>query len=437
MQKSGWPNGRRGSTMTEKMLAKASGRPSVRAGDYVSPDPDAVIIHDGYVGSAHKALTEAGYKRIANRERVIFVTDHDVIYTNPNLILRGQNIRHVAKEWQVGKFFDVGQGGHGHIYPMEAGLVRPGSFVFAYDPHCSTFGALGAFAVCVLTDIVLVLATGTMSVEVPQTLRVELKGDFGLGVHPRDLGFYLAHRLVSGVLKAPYDCRVVEFAGDTVRRLPVATRVAMCNTLTEIGAAHVLFPPMTMTGDPVSELAEIESDADAVFESSVRIDLRTLTPQVALPGGPERAADIEVAVGRPITHAYLGSCGSNMYDDFKVAAETMNGRRVANGVRFFIVPGTVGMAERMANEGLTQQFMAAGAIMLPPGCGPCAGGRSAPVGPNEVSISTAATNAAGRMGSASAELFLGSPITVAASAVAGYIVDPREVVVKRWSANHA
>ena len=138
------PGTRNGFTMTEKIMARASGRASVRAGDFVSPTPDRVIIHDGYVGSAEKALAEAGFKRITNRERVMFVTDHDVIYADGALVLRGANIRRVAKEWQVGNFFDVGQGGHGHIFPMEAGLVQPGSFVFAYDPHCSTFGAVGS-----------------------------------------------------------------------------------------------------------------------------------------------------------------------------------------------------------------------------------------------------------------------------------------------------
>jgi 3-isopropylmalate/(R)-2-methylmalate dehydratase large subunit len=414
-------------TMTEKMLARASGKATVRVGEFVSPDPDVVIIHDGYVGSVHKTLSEAGYRRITNPDRVMFVTDHDVLYTEPALVLRGQNIRRVAKEWQIGRFFDVGQGGHGHIFPMEAGIVQPGSFLFAYDPHCSTFGAVGALALGVLTDISLVLATGTLSIQVPPTVRVELTGQFCAGVHPRDLGFYVAHLFSSGELNIAYDCRVIEFAGDVARRLPVHARVAICNTLTEIGVTHVLFPPKTADGREVPELGFLESDHDATFEAKATIDLDRLEPRVAPPGRPDYSTDVTAYIGMAVTHAYLGSCGSNMYEDFEVAAAMMDGRSVADGVRLFVVPGTVRTADRMASSGLMKTFLDAGALILPAGCGPCAGGRAGPVGPDDVSISTAATNNTGRMGAAEAKLFLGSPMTVAASAVAGRIIDPRTV----------
>ena len=176
------------------------------------------------------------------------------------------------------------------------------------------------------------------------------------------------------------------------------------------------------------QLAALESDPDATFEARVTIDLDQLAPKVAPPGRPDYSTDVTEYVGQPITHAYLGSCGSNMYEDLEVAAKMMNGRKVAGGVRLFVVPGTVRTAERMAGDGLTKRFLDAGALILPAGCGPCAGGRAGPVGPDDVSISTAATNNAGRMGSAEAKLFLGSPMTVAASAVAGHIVDPRAVM---------
>lgn len=414
-------------TMTEKMLAKASGRSAVRVGEFVSPDPDLVIIHDGYVGSVHKTLSDAGYTRITNPDRVMFVTDHDVLYTEPALVLRGHNIRRIAKQWQVGRFFDVGQGGHGHIFPMEEGIVRPGTFLFAYDPHCSTFGAVGALALGVLTDISLVLATGTLTVQVPPTVRVELTGSFRSGVHPRDLGFALAHMFSTDELNVAYDCRVIEFYGDVVKRLPVASRVAICNTLTEIGVTHVLFPPMTADGRGVPHLASLESDPDAAFEARLTIDLDRLSPKVSPPGRPDRSSDVTDFIGQQITHAYLGSCGSNMYEDFEMAARMMSDRKIASGVRLFVVPGTVRTAERMATDGLTKRFLEAGALILPPGCGPCAGGRVGPVGPDDVSISTAATNNAGRMGASEARLYLGSPLTVAASAVAGFIVDPRTI----------
>ena len=414
-----------GMTMTEKLLARACGRSSLKAGEVISPEPEIVIMHDGYVETAYKQLTDIGYKRITRPDRVMIITDHQVIYTSPRAIEQGQNNRRIAKEWGVGQFFDAGRAGHGHIYPMESGDVRPGMFLFSYDMHCTNFGAIGAFALRAGPDIPVVLATGTSWTIVPQTLRIDLVGDFAPGVHARDLGYRLSADLSSGKLGVEYDYRVVEFGGPAVDVMPLPARVALCNTLTEIGVINILFPPMSPTGAP-RDATWVESDADAVFENRLQINLADLSPQLALPGGPDKAADISVAEGRPIDHAFLGACGSGMFEDFALAARMIGDQRIAPNVRFIVVPGTNRIANEMAEKGLTRTFLDAGAIMLPPGCGPCAGGVGAPLGPGEVSISTAATNGAGRMGSKEAECYLGSPITVTAAALAGKIIDPRK-----------
>lgn len=415
-------------TMAEKALARASGRAWVKPGDVVHPDPALVILHDGYVESAHRQLDEIGYRRITNAERVVFVTDHDVIYTTPRVAERARNNRRIAAEWGIGHFFDAGQGGHGHIFPMEQGLVRPGMFLFAYDMHSTNFGAIGAMAPGVGPDIVAVLATGTLLTEVPQTIHVDLTGRFAEGVHPRDLGFRLSHDIKEGALARPYDNRIIEFGGAAVEAMPVAARVALCNTLTEIGVANTLFPPMGPDDRPLPGRDDLRADAEAVYESRIAIALDAITPQVALPGAPENAVDVAEAAGRPVDHAYIGSCGSSMYEDFVAAFRAMRGRRLAPGVRMVLVPGSARIAQRLAAEGLIQAFTDAGAMLLPPGCGPCAGGRSGLLAPGEVSISTAATNTAGRMGAPTSLAYLGSPLTVAASAVAGRIADPREVM---------
>jgi 3-isopropylmalate/(R)-2-methylmalate dehydratase large subunit len=411
-------------------LARSSGQSFVRPGDVVYPDPELVIVHDGFVETAYKDLTNIGYRRVRNPERVMFVTDHEVIYTTPKAVERGQNNRRIAAEWGVGHFYDVGRGGHGHIFPIEEQIVRPGMVLFAYDMHCTNFGAIGAYALRAGPEVSAVLATGTLWTVVPETLRVSLRGNFRSGVHGRDLGFKLSHGLTSGALGVAYDSRLVEFAGEAVRSMPIATRVALCNTLTEIGVSNILFPPKAFRGELAAGVSDIESDADARFEGEVRIDLADLEPQVALPGRPDASANIAEAKGQAIQHAFLGSCGSGMYEDFEVAADIMAGRSVAQGVRFFIVPGSVATAQRLAADGIAQRFTDAGAIMLPPGCGPCAGGVSGPLGPGERSISTAATNGAGRMGSDKAEAYLGSPLSVAAAAVTGRIVDPRELLAE-------
>lgn len=417
-----------GMTMAEKILARAAGMVMVRPGDVIYPEPELVILHDGYVETAYKQLKDIGYKRLTHPERVMIITDHQVIYTSQRAIAQGRANKRIASEWQVGHFFDAGRGGHGHLYPMEAGLVTPGMFLFAYDMHCTNFGAMGAFAQRAGPDITAVLATGTNWTIVPSTLRIELAGSYAAGVHPRDLGFWLSGQLSSGQLGVEYDYRVIEFSGPAIPSMSLAFRIALCNTLTEIGVANVMFPPAA--GANRTYMNAVESDADATYESSLHIDLAGVIPQVSLPGGPDKAVRIEEVIGRRIDHAYVGACGSGMYEDFLIVADILRGRRVADHVRFFVVPGTVATAQRLASEGLSNLFMEAGAILLPPGCGPCAGGVGGPLGPGEVSISTAATNGAGRMGSLDAECYLGSPATVAASAVSGVIADPREAVCK-------
>ncbi len=413
-----------GSTLSEKILAKASNRQSVAPGDILYPNPELVILHDGFIQTAFKQLDGLGYQRITNPERVMFVTDHQVIYTNPKSIAQASANRTIAKKWQVGHFYDAGRGGHGHIFPMESGLVRPGMFLFAYDMHCTNFGAVGAFAQRAGPDITAVLATGTNWLIVPPTLKIELVGEYASGVHPRDLGFWLSSKLTSKEFDVEYDYRIIEFSGEVIRGMPLSYKVALCNTLTEIGVANVMFEP---TDQMLKEYPEsVRSDTNANYENILQIDIRQIVPQVSLPGSPDDAVEISKVAGLKIDHAYIGACGSGMLDDFQLAANVLQQHRIAEHVRLILVPGTVSVAKQLAEKGLTNLFMDAGAMILPPGCGPCAGGVGGPIGPGEVSISTAATNGAGRMGATDGYCYLGSPLTVMASAISGFIQDPRD-----------
>ena len=320
--------------------------------------------------------------------------------------------------------FDAGRGGHGHIFPMESGLVRPGMFLFCYDMHCTNFGAVGALAMAAGTEVTSVLATGSLWTTVPETIRIDLTGALRPGAHARDVGFLLAHGFAENRWGVDHDYRVIEFGGAGIERLALPARVALCNSITEMGVANVLFatppPDLDVGGAP-----DHASDADAAYAGRLTIDLDAIEPLVALPGGPDRAAAIASVTGQRVDHAFIGACGSGMYEDFADAARMFRGRSVAEGVRMFVVPGTTTTARRLADDGITQVFLDAGAIMLPPGCGPCAGGLMAPLGPGEVSIATAATNHAGRFGAHDGDVFLGSPLTVAASAIAGCLTDPR------------
>ena len=420
-----------GMTAVEKILAQKSGKASVRPGDVVHPDPDFIMIHDGVVMGAKRELDAAGITRLAAPEKVVMVTDHEVIYGSARAAERGAFNREAARLWGVKNFFDVGRGGHGHIFPMETGMLLPGMFYFDNDRHATNAGAIGAFGCRMGAEISRVLATGTNWVMAPQTVRLKIKGRLGPGVHARDLGFHIATLLGTDALAADLDYRVLEYAGD-LDQFGLAARAALCSSPTEMRAYGVFFPPSEAIlaharSQAKQPFTPVYPDADAQYEADFELDVSALEPQVALPGGVHKAVNLSQAAGRRIDHAFIGSCGSGMYDDMLAAAAVLKGRRIAPHVRLFIAPGSEASVQRMAREGLMQIFAEAGAVLLPAGCGPCNDAVIGPVHSGEVSISTAANNNFGRFGAKEAQLYLGSPATVAASAVAGKITDPRSI----------
>ena len=418
-------------TAVEKVLAAKSGRSTVKPGDVVSPDPDFIMIHDGVVMGAKRELDALGINRLATPDKVLMVTDHDVIYGSPRAAERGAFNRKAAAQWGVKNFFDVGRGGHGHIFPMESGLLLPGMFYFDNDRHATNAGAIGAFGFRMGSEISRVLATGTNWVMVPKTVRLTLRGQLQPGVHARDVGFHFAAMLQQGKLAADLDYRVLEYAGD-LDQFDLASRAALCSTPTEIRAYGVFVPPSKAILEQAKSRAQrpftpVYSDPGARYDADLVLDISRLEPQVSKPGSVENAVNVSEVEGTAIDHAFIGSCGSGMWEDMTTAAAILKGRRLAPNVRLFIAPGTEATNRRLAAEGLLGIFIEAGAVMLPPGCGPCNDAVIGPVHSGEVSSSTATNNNAGRFGARDAKLYLGSPATVAASAVAGKIADARKM----------
>ncbi len=422
-----------GMTAVEKVLARTSGRSSVHAGDVLYPDPDFIMIHDGLVRGVRRELDALGIDRLAAPDKVMMVTDHEVIYGSARAAEFGVINRAAAKAWGIKNFYDVGRGGHGHIFPMESGLLLPGMFYFDNDRHATNAGAIGAFGFRVGAEISRVLATGTNWVMAPKTVKLTLKGRLKPGVHARDIGFRMARLLNDGALDFDLDYRVLEFSGD-LEHLDLAARAALCNSPTEMRAYGVFFPPSQAIVELARQRAKrpftpVYADADAVYERSATLDINALEPQIAPPGGIQRSVDIGEVAGQVVNHAFIGACGSGMYEDFAMAAQILRGRQLAPGVRMFIAPGSEQSTRRLLAEGLMQTFMEAGVIALPAGCGPCNDAVVGPLHSGEVSISTASNSNAGRFGARDAQLFLGSPATVAASAIVGKITDPREVAL--------
>ena len=419
-------------TAVEKVLASKSGKASVQPGDVVFPDPDYVMIHDGVVMGAKRELDSLSIHRLAAPDKVMMVSDHDVIYGSARAAERGTFNRQAAKQWGVKQFYDVGRGGHGHIFPMETGLLLPGMFYFDNDRHATNAGAIGAFGFRIGSEISRVLATGTNWVQVPKSIKLTLKGQLKSGVYARDIGFHLAMLFKKRIFDADLDYRVIEYAGD-LDQFSLAERTALCSSLTEIQAYGVFVPPSETILAHAREHAQrpytpVYADADAHYEAEFTLDISRLEPQVSLPGGVHNAVNLSQAAGTVIDHAFVGSCGSGMWDDLQQVAAILHDRRIAAGVRLFIAPGTEESTKRLAREGLMQVFIDAGAIMLPAGCGPCNDAVVGPLHSGEVSISTATNNPAGRFGARDARLYLGSPATVAASAVCGKITDPRQFI---------
>ena len=420
-----------GLTAVEKVLALKSGKSSVRPGEVVYPDPDFIMVHDGVVMGARQELDALGITRLAAPDKVVMVTDHDVIYGSARAAERGAANRQAAAQWGVKHFFDVGRGGHGHIFPMETGMLLPGMFYFDNDRHSTNAGAIGAFGFRMGAEISRVLATGTNWVMTPKSVRLRINGRLKPGVYARDLGFHIASLLRRGALRLNLDYRVLEYAGD-LDQFDLAARAALCSSPTEMRAYGVFFPPSEAIlaharARGKRPFTPIFPDADAHYESEAELEVSGVEPQVALPGGVQNAVNISEVAGKRIDHAFIGSCGSGMYEDMLEAARFLKGRSLADGVRLFIAPGSEQSMRRLAAEGVINIFLAAGAVMLPPGCGPCNDAVIGPVHSGEVSISTAANNNAGRFGARDAKLYLGSPATVAASAVMGRITDPRSI----------
>jgi len=422
-----------GQTTTEKILSRVMGRP-VRPGEIIYPEPDLVTVHDWYVVNADKALQEVGVDRLHAPEKVLFCTDHEPVAVSRQAAERQQQVRGIAAKYGVELFFDAGRGGHGHVFPMEMGIVRSGMFVVAYDPHITNFGAIGCLGFGVVTEIPEVLACGSVWFRVPETVRINLFGRLSPGVSIRDV----AQRLIADLGSDLVDYTVVEYGGPALAHIGFGGRMTLCNTQLEIGSKSA----MVETDEVIERwlrprvdgpLEEVRSDPDATFKEVVDCDLTVTEPQVAAPPTPDNVVGVSEVAGKPIDLAFIGSCASSSLADLRDAARVLHGRRIDRRVRFIVTPGTQEVASRAAAEGLMQIFTEAGAMITAPGCGPCAGGRIGTIAPGEVSINTGTRNDFGRLGAREAEIYLGSPLTVAASAVRGAIADPREMLAAEES----
>jgi len=417
-----------GATLAQKLVARACGRHAVTPGEIVTCRVDlALLLDSGGPRRIWPRLKALG-ARPWDPERIVLVTDHFVPAVDAESAAILQLTRDFAREFGIRRFSDMR--GIGHVVLMEQGDVAPGMFVAGGDSHSCNAGAFAAYAVGFgAIEMTGIVVTGETWVPVPETIRVETSGRFIRGVTPKDAMLVLCREL--GMDNA---FRAIEYGGDAVAAMTLGERAVLCNMAAELGAETGLVEADETTlaalraagrESPPDALAW-RSDPDAAYLVTHALDAGRLAPQVALPDSPANSADVSDAAGVSVDQAYIGSCMGAKLADLQMAAEVLAGRTIARGVRLLVAPASQRIWTEAAADGTLAALTAAGATLLPTGCGACAALGAGVLAENEVCISSPNRNFRGRMGANSARVYLGSPYTVAASAVAGRIADPRE-----------
>ncbi len=416
-----------GHTLAEAILGRAAGRP-VRAGEFVTCSVDFCLVHDIFAGALFDTLERLGIHRVWDPDRVAVVLDHFSPPPSAAVASLHRRIRQGVERFGIRHFFDTGQG-ICHQLLVETRLVRPGMLVVGTDSHSTTYGAVAAAGTGIGTsEMAYAVATGTLWFQVPPTVRCELEGRLGQGVSWKDLILHLLGQY--GAEFAQY--RALEFTGEAVGSVDLAGRMSVANMAVEAGAKFCFFPPDAVTRAFYQEegLGWPQPDPDATYERTVSVDLSRLEPLVALPHRVDHVRPVREVEGVPIDQAFLGSCTNGRVEDLEEAARYLRGRRVHPRTRLLVGPASRAVYEEASRRGILADLVAAGATVLPPGCGPCFGGHLGLLGDGERCIGTHNRNFQGRMGSPQAEIYLASPATVAVSAVCGHIADPREVLAR-------
>lgn len=423
-------------TLAEKILARASGRDEVSPDQIVVAAVDLAMSHEN-ADLVRKSFKEIGVARVWDPEKIVIILDHRVPAESEKTATTHKAIREFVREQGIVHFYDVGRGGICHQVLAEKGYVLPGMVVVGTDSHTTTHGALGAFATGIgATEMSGVWTEGRLWFKVPSTIRIEVAGEFPPWVSAKDLILYLVGEMGSDGA----DYRAVEFDGSAIRRMSVASRMVLANLSMEMGA-KAAFTPVDeklrnylgqVTARRIALGPEFEPDADAAYERRLEVDAaRDIPePQVACPHSVDNVLPVSGVAGVPVHQAVVGSCTNGRLEDLEIAARIVGGRRVHSHTRLLVIPASQTILLEAIRLGYIQTLIAAGAMINPPGCGPCVGVHQGILAAGENCISTTNRNFIGRMGSKDSRVYLASPAVVAASAIAGRIIHPAEVMTE-------
>ncbi len=414
-----------GMTMAEKVLARASGKDRVEAGQYVTAKVDRMMCHDSFPGCAI-ALKRMGINEFYDPDRVVVIIDHYFPAPTVRMAQAQRMSRQLAEEFGVKNH--LGYAGICHQVMCEEGFVLPGNLILGTDSHTTTYGAFGAASAGIgTTEMNYVLATGELWMLVPKTIRFDLKGKAGPGLMSKDIVLHIAGSF--GTEVAQY--KAIEFSGSVAGRMSLASRMTLSNMGVELGAKFAFFEADQKTvaflKDRVSEQVKpFGPDEDASYEAVHTVDISDLEPQVSLPHNPGNTQPVSEIEEVKVDQAFLGSCTNGRLEDLEVASRILKGHKVNSKTRLLVTAASHKILLEADKAGYIQTLLEAGAHITPTGCGPCPGGHMGLIAAGEACISSTNRNFKGRMGSPESKVYLGSPATVAASAIEGRITDPRK-----------
>jgi 3-isopropylmalate/(R)-2-methylmalate dehydratase large subunit len=421
-----------GMTITEKILAAHAGKESVVPGELIQARVDLVLGNDITAPLAIREFEKTGVETVFDPAKIALVPDHFTPNKDIKSAEQAKLMREFARKHRIVHYFEVGQMGVEHCLLPELGLVLPGDLVVGADSHTCTYGAVGAFSTGVgSTDMAAAMALGELWLKVPESVKFVYTGKLPRWVGGKDLILYTIGKI--GVDGARY--QAMEFTGEAIAALSMEGRLTMANMAIEAGGKNGVFAVDDKTLDYVKARAKrpfqvYASDPDAAYAKVYEWDVSKLEPQIAFPHLPENARPLSQCGQVAIDQAIIGSCTNGRIEDLREAAAVLKGKKVNSNVRLIVIPGTQAIWSQAMHEGLFDIFVAAGAAVSTPTCGPCLGGHMGILAKGERAVATTNRNFVGRMGHPESEVYLAGPAVAAASAIAGKIAGPEEVGVK-------
>ena len=424
-------------TMVEKILARATGQKTVKAGEVVEPKVSLAMSHENaalVINQFLEIYKDTGLKpKVWDPDKIAIILDHRVPAESAKTATNQKKIREFVAAQKIKRFHDIrgDEGGICHQILPEHGYVLPGTVVVGTDSHTTSHGALGAFSFGIgATEMASVWALGrVLNVEVPKTIKVVAKGKFGRYVLPKDFILYL----IGKISAEGANFKVLEYHGPAIQKMTTSGRLTVANMSVEAGATSGIFPPDEETLRYLREEAKVKGpidvfgpDPEAEYDQVIEINVSELEPMVACPHTVDNVKPVS-RVGRvKVDQIVIGSCTNGRLDDLAVAARILKGKKIARGTRMLVFPASFRIYQQALQLGYLADLVKAGAVVMNPGCGCCLGVHEGALGDGEVALSTTNRNFKGRMGNPKAEVYLCSPAVAAASALTGYITDPRK-----------